>query len=342
MKKTLGIILVLSTFLLTSCSDEEFYEKEFVETIGEVNNPIDDGTNPGDTPCTANCGGGGEDDGNNPTVTYQDVQDSFTQQAGNNKVDILWVVDNSGSMGNEQAALAENFNYFIQEFINKDVDFKMAIATTDNNGNPVAGSIEALTKQKLQDDQAQFILDFKNMIKVGTTGSGTERGLDSSEKFTNNFAVNHFRADAYYIVVYVSDEKDHSAKTAAEYLASLKSWKTSPDLVRAYSIVNMNPNYSGGYAKYDYMSTNTNGYTKDINNDFYQTLLTMGENIAQLSLSFVLSNPVIEVNSLEVIVDGVKLNAGWSFDSLSNAIVFEQSATPSPGANIVVKYKVEQ
>lgn len=326
MKRTLGTILLLFTFALTSCSDEEFYEKEFIDTLGEV-------TNTEEVPCLSDCE-------NSPTI--KNVEDSFTQQVGNNKVDILWVVDNSGSMKQEQAALADNFSTFIQEFINKDVDFKMAIATTDNNGEPVAGSMQALNKQALLNDQAQFIADFKSMIKVGLSGSGTEKGLESSEKFTNNYATTYFRPDAYYIVVYVSDEKDHSTKETSQYLNTLKSWKTSPDLVRAYSIVNMNPSYAPGYARYDYMSTNTNGYTKDINNDFYQTLLTMGENIAQLSLSFVLSQKVTKVDSLTVSVEGVKLTSGWTFDTSSNAIVFGENNSPPAGSSITVKYKVEE
>ncbi len=48
-----------------------------------------------------------------------------------NKVDILWVVDNSGSMCEEQAQLRQNFNNFIDQIIEFGVDFNLAVITTD-------------------------------------------------------------------------------------------------------------------------------------------------------------------------------------------------------------------
>ena len=49
----------------------------------------------------------------------------------NNKVDILWVVDGSGTMANHQSNLANNFGTFISSFASKGFDFHMAIASTD-------------------------------------------------------------------------------------------------------------------------------------------------------------------------------------------------------------------
>lgn len=47
------------------------------------------------------------------------------------KVDVLWVVDNSGSMFEEQARLRENFELFIDEMAAVDADFHLAVTTTD-------------------------------------------------------------------------------------------------------------------------------------------------------------------------------------------------------------------
>src|SRR5689334_5236429 len=49
----------------------------------------------------------------------------------NNKVDLLWVVDNSGSMLPLQQNMTTNFNAFMSEFITKGLDFHMAVTTTD-------------------------------------------------------------------------------------------------------------------------------------------------------------------------------------------------------------------
>ena len=45
------------------------------------------------------------------------------------------LIDNSGSMRDEQRALGDNFEAFINEFVKKDIDFKMAITTTDTTRN---------------------------------------------------------------------------------------------------------------------------------------------------------------------------------------------------------------
>lgn len=54
------------------------------------------------------------------------------EKTTNNQVDILWVIDGSGTMANHQANLAQNFNQFISQFVNKGFDFNMAVASTDS------------------------------------------------------------------------------------------------------------------------------------------------------------------------------------------------------------------
>jgi len=55
----------------------------------------------------------------------------------NKDVDILFVIDNSGSMGEEQALLANNFGAFIQVLEAKGVEANYRIGvTTSDNGNP--------------------------------------------------------------------------------------------------------------------------------------------------------------------------------------------------------------
>ena len=48
------------------------------------------------------------------------------------KSDILFVVDNSCSMGAEQAALGANFGVFISEMLNAGADWQVAVITTDS------------------------------------------------------------------------------------------------------------------------------------------------------------------------------------------------------------------
>lgn len=58
---------------------------------------------------------------------------TFQQSAAilNNKVDIVWVVDSSMTMAKHQKNLATNFNSFISDFSDKNLDFHMSITSTD-------------------------------------------------------------------------------------------------------------------------------------------------------------------------------------------------------------------
>jgi hypothetical protein len=60
-------------------------------------------------------------------------KEQFSQAAitYNNKVDIVWMVDGSGTMANHQRNLADNFGSFISEFASKGFDYNMVVASTD-------------------------------------------------------------------------------------------------------------------------------------------------------------------------------------------------------------------
>ncbi len=64
------------------------------------------------------------------SYTSETAVDVF-QQNRRNVVDVLMVVDNSGSMIEEQAKLASNFQAFIQVFSDIDVDWQIGVITTD-------------------------------------------------------------------------------------------------------------------------------------------------------------------------------------------------------------------
>jgi hypothetical protein len=70
----------------------------------------------------------------------QEAQDAIALTV-NKDVDILFVIDNSGSMAEEQATLAQNFEAFISVLERPEVEanYRIGITTTDN-GNPWCGT----------------------------------------------------------------------------------------------------------------------------------------------------------------------------------------------------------
>ncbi len=67
-----------------------------------------------------------------PSFNLASVSDQFSQSVSvNNKVDIIWIVDGSGTMATHQDNLAQNFAGFIQQFRDKGFDFHMVVASND-------------------------------------------------------------------------------------------------------------------------------------------------------------------------------------------------------------------
>lgn len=102
----------------------------------------------------------------------------------NKNVDILFVIDNSGSMGEEQANLAANFDPFIKMLEEKDVEanYRIAITTTDN-GNPRCGGATtpeggAFVLSSCLDRLDQFIFNGAQPVNVQNIACTDICGLD--------------------------------------------------------------------------------------------------------------------------------------------------------------------
>ena len=281
-------------------------------------------------------------------VVHTEASETFHQAADETKkLDIVWVIDNSGSMSDEQSALGSNFSAFINEFIDKNVDFKMAITTTDTSssskkGAMVSGSDTKLTSARAQANPNQFKTDFKNLVKVGTSGSGSERGLEASEGFMQKYSNSWVRQDAYLAVVIISDEEDQSSKTVSTYTNYLKSFKGTDGLVKVYSVVDVNNTnccqngIATGSARYKDASNKTAGLIADIRDDFHNVLTDMGDSIINLLDSFALASAPV-AGSLKVYVNGV-LTTNYTYDSATHSIKFHQNSLPPVGAEIKVTY----
>ena len=165
----------------------------------------------------------------------------------NNKLDILWMVDSSGSMEEEQQNLADNFEAFITDFVSKGYEYNIAVAATDAwryEYDPTNPFFQTYVKFRDGDvymggsgirsgtflinnllgggDVTNIINTFKTNIKVGTIGSGDERAFDSIRQVLEqtkgsgyNSAYNFRRNDAFLAVIIISDEEDFSRNNPA-------------------------------------------------------------------------------------------------------------------------------
>ncbi len=143
-------------------------------------------------------------------------------QAPNNEVDILWVIDDSASMAEEQEVLADGFAAFGAQLETSGTDFHIGVITTsfdydqDDRG-VLMGDPPFLTQ--LDDFQAEFAL----RAQVGVEGSDKEKGLEAAAfalhpVMTTDGGPNagFVRPEAQLLVVVVSDEEDCSDNGALE------------------------------------------------------------------------------------------------------------------------------
>ncbi len=164
-----------------------------------------------------------------PSFSLTSVEDSFLQNSDQqqvSKVDILWVVDNSGSMKASQDNLAANFNSFISNFTTENLDFQIAVTATDafranssydsfsnssyslfRTGDGVTDSGISIINNSTTDINSTFLTN----VTIGTGGTGDERAFSSIEETINNAANSGLiRENSFLAVIIVSDEEDFS------------------------------------------------------------------------------------------------------------------------------------
>ncbi len=260
----------------------------------------------------------------------------FTQEGGggNRPLDILWVIDNSGSMGDDQERLALNFEKFINGFAGRvqNADFQMEIITTDNSTN--RDSEGKLNGTYLRSNRLDFVQYFQSKVKVGASGSGTEKGLFYSLDFLKKYS-SWVRSNAYLITIYLSDENDFSnipsnassnadEDVARAFFQSLSGTKTSPQLFKAFVIVDTS---AGGARalRYVTLAQLSGGKSYDIITDSFDTILQdFGNELAKIASQFQLKYPA-QMGTVEVYIDGVIASQGdWSYLQGQNAIRFKE------------------
>lgn len=147
------------------------------------------------------------------------------------KVDVLFVIDNSGSMEYEQQSMAQRTSQFLT--ILQGLDYQIAVTTTDprtiNLGDGrliplTGGNGKKIIDASMQVSTAQNLLS--QTLQRSETGSGDEQGIRSVYRAIERYNSNEsdfrsfFRDGAQLSVVLISDE-DESANTTKNDPASL-------------------------------------------------------------------------------------------------------------------------
>ena len=247
--------------------------------------------------------------------------DTYTQQAAS-KIDVLWVIDNSGSMAPRQENLARNFQSFITEFTKNSIDYRIAVTTTDIFKE--AGRFVG-TPKILSPTTPNVAAVFANNVKVGINGSPYEVGLEAARlaldlqtqanaaavmqcqaacpttgqavcraNCATNTAFQFLRRDAYLYLIFVSDEEDRSSQDVRffyRYFETVKGVGNDGTVTTAAIMGDTPTNTCGATpgARYKALSDLTGGEVGSIcDANFSATLGKLARNAVGLKRKFAL------------------------------------------------------
>jgi len=259
--------------------------------------------------------------------------DSFTQPQSSNGVDILWVIDGSGSMNDEYTKVLQGISDMLANL--PMISWRLMIMSMTPYET---AAIQGLPL--IPGDTTQDALD---MFATNVNGNH-EQGFSAVKEFlTNNSdAQQWLRHDAALLVVFVSDENDGSdplISTANVMASLLSSYRQN---VYVASIVHLPPDDSecNVYThtvgtRYIDLTNMFNGHVIDIcTDDWSQGVADASEQIQPrefLELTHVPYDP----QDIYVFVDGVEFH-DWVYEESTNRVVF--SVIPPEGSLTEIAY----
>lgn len=271
-------------------------------------------------------------------VRKQDIE-SFRQPVREGGVDILWVVDSSFSMDEEQVQLASHASTFITFLSTAPVDFQLGVTTTDADR---AGS---LLGPLLGTDTPDLTDAFVAQVTSVGDGDRTEVGFQATIAAAQS---GQLRPQADLEVVFFTDEDDQSEFTPTSFVDALDAAHPEGRIV-VNAITGDLPDGCASIAaaadpapRYVDAQEQTGGLRESICSYDYDAMLErMALKVLGLEVRFVLAK-LPELATMEVRVDGALVHRrdrhGWRYDAGDNSIVFDGYAVPPPGAGIAVAY----
>lgn len=269
-------------------------------------------------------------------------------------VDVLWVVDNSGSMGEEQARVIADIESFYSYFTTLGLDYHMGVITTDILTPSMAGRLQGVPTY-ITPDTANGETELAEALAVGTEDQGDESGLAAlrlalSEPLLSAENAGFLREDAQLVVAILTDEPEQSGYPSSDYIAFLGELKPDPTFINVSAIVG---DYDAGCSTTCDGAASTaqpgNAYI-DVANAYpgvFGSICTcgLGPILDEIGLDgtlftreFALTRTPAYPDLIEVSVDGLVVTSGWMYDATENAVIFD--IPPDAGQLVDLTYDV--
>ena len=278
-----------------------------------------------------------------------DVIDVYVQQTL--PVDVVWVVDNSGSMAQEQARLVADIEEYYVWFDTLGLDYHMGVITTDIVTPTMGGRLQG-TPAWVDASVTDGLGVLSAALNVGTEDQGDESGLAAmqlalSEPVLSTENAGFYRPEAHLVIVFLSDEPEQSGVPSSDYIGFLQGLKPDPTLIQVSAIVGDRgagcastcdgaPNDAQpGDAYLDVMDAFDGLFGSICTCDLSSILDTLGVESTLYAREFTLSSVPVTSGDVHVYLDGVE-TLDWTYDAANNRVVFD--TPPRDGTRVEILY----
>ncbi|WP_138431574.1 S8 family serine peptidase [Fodinibius saliphilus] len=183
-------------------------------------------------------------------------------QSGARLADVVFVVDNSGSMGSEQQEVIDNIIAFVDTLKNRGVDFALGLTRYGQSGQ---GTLGLTYGGPIFEDGGALTTDasyFKNdVLGRNVTSGSSEPGFLSIEKSISNFS---FRPGSQRVFVIITDERP-SQSSLSDETSAINAAVAGDVTVHASTTTSLNDEFKG-------ITSNTGGQIFDIRENFSSTV----------------------------------------------------------------------
>lgn len=268
---------------------------------------------------------------------YTDIWvDSFIQPYATSGVDILWVIDPSGSMSDDQPRILAGITHMMSNL--PSIGWRLMIIPSD---------FQRVTNiQSFPIVPGDTITDVEAMYNANMHGH-REAGFDAVYEYVaiNTYANTWLRNDAALLIVFVSDENEQSSEYFSSYI-EFYTWLRSYRMNSAISsIVHIPPTDS----LCNVSPINTGQEYIDITNLYYGQVLDIcsedwSSGVADAALQVTpyeeweLSRVPLDTSYIYVFIDNIP-TFDWVYDTALNKVVF--NVIPPDGSLVEIAYNVQ-
>jgi hypothetical protein len=307
------ILFIVTTILFTSCADDDFFRKVPIKENEQLGKELPTDPQP-ETP-----------EKSDPIQAEQE----FTIQV-ESRLDILFVIDDSGSMSNNQEKLSLSFNEYLSN-IDKKTNIKFAVTTT---ASQVQTAAFELNHQLYLDNPLLFQTQFKNIIQLPEKryNPNVERVFKGISDFFEQYPY-WARDDAVLSIVTISDESEQSKLSSESIFEKIMNIKKDLNKIHYTAIADFNYDLKN---KYQNLVNLTNGHYLNIEKNFGVQLAEIGGYINDRLANYILDSKA-KPESIQVFINN-KLITDWEYDPITNKIIIKNKSLLKTGEKLVIKY----